>query len=234
MTARPEQLILDLPHRAALGVEDFLVSTANHAAVELIDRWPDWPSHAVVISGPSGTGKSHLVNVWRSRSGAAVVAADDVSDATVAVLVEHRALAVEDVAAGVGDERVLFHLLNTARENALTLLVTTRQPPGDLALVLPDFRSRLKALPHIALAPPDDVLLRALLVKLIADRQLQVEPAVVAALAVHMERSAAAAVRVVAEIDRRQLATRRKVTRTMALECLAAVGAGSGAADAGN
>jgi len=232
MTERPEQLAFDLPHRAATGVEDFLVSASNAEAVELIDRWPHWPSHAIVISGPSGAGKSHLVNVWRSRSDAAVVAADEVDDPTVGLLVERRALAVEDVAAGVGSERVLFHLLNTARENGLTMLVTTREPPGDLALQLPDFRSRLKALPHVALAPPDEALLAALLVKLIADRQLQVDPLVVATLVRHMERSASAAVRVIAEIDRRQLATRRKVSRALALECLNAIGAGSGAADA--
>lgn len=227
---KPEQLALDLPHRVALDAEDFLVGASNATAVELIDRWPNWPSHAIVISGPSGSGKSHLVNVWRMRSQAAVVAAEAVSDATVPLLRERGALAIEDVAAGCGDERVLFHLLNTAREIQATLLITARDAPGDLALELPDFRSRLKALPHVGLEPPDEALLGALLVKLLADRQLAVEPAVVAALTLHMERSAAVAVRVVAEIDRRQLITQRKVTRALALECLSAVG-GTGAAE---
>ncbi len=232
MSTKAEQLVLDLPHRAASGAEDFLVSSSNAAAVELIDRWPDWPSHAVVISGPSGVGKSHLVNVWRLRSDAVVIPAGDVSDEAVAMLLQRRALAVDGIASGVGDERVLFHLLNTARENRLTLLSTTREPPGDIAIDLPDFRSRLRALPHVALAPPDEGLLRAMLVKLMADRQLQIEPAIITALALHMERSAAAAVRVIAEIDRRQLATRRKVTRALALECLEAIAAEKNGGDA--
>ena len=39
-----EQLVFELPHRAALGVEDFLVSQCNETAVRLIDAWPDWPN----------------------------------------------------------------------------------------------------------------------------------------------------------------------------------------------
>ena len=37
------QMVLDLPHRTALGRDDFLVTQSNRAAVEVIDRFPDWP-----------------------------------------------------------------------------------------------------------------------------------------------------------------------------------------------
>ena len=66
--------MFDLPHLDALEAEDFLVSSCNQAAVDLVDAWPDWPAHAVVISGAAGSGKSHLVSVWRQRSGADAVA----------------------------------------------------------------------------------------------------------------------------------------------------------------
>ena len=61
MTPRaPVQLALDLPHRQALGAEDFLVGDSNSAAVDVIDSWPDWPNHAVIVCGSAGAGKSHL------------------------------------------------------------------------------------------------------------------------------------------------------------------------------
>ena len=41
MTGAPDQLILDLPHRPALGAEDFLISGSNRAAADIVDRWPD-------------------------------------------------------------------------------------------------------------------------------------------------------------------------------------------------
>ena len=70
MTDNPHQLVLDLPNRSALELEDFLVSDSNKVAVEIIDNWPDWPHQAIVLSGPEGSGKSHLANVWRLSSSA--------------------------------------------------------------------------------------------------------------------------------------------------------------------
>lgn len=223
MTGKPEQLVLELPHRPALGLEDYLVSGSNAAAVALVDRWPDWPAGAAVISGPPGCGKSHLANVWRMKSNADAVAAAHIAIADVPELAASGALIVEDIAA-TRDEAALFHLLNLVREQRLAMLLTSALAPGDLALALPDLRSRLNALPHALIAPPDDALLRAVLVKLFADRQLSVEPQIIAYLLVRMERSMEAASRLVAELDHRSLALQRAVTRSVAAAALESLG----------
>lgn len=220
----PAQLAFDLPHRSAQGVEDFLVSACNAAAVAMIDRWPDWAHPAVVVVGPQGSGKSHLINVWRERSGAERLDARTLQEAAMHRLPSARALAVEDVDQGIGNEQVLFHLLNLARERGLFLLLTGRIPPGEWTVALPDLRSRLRALPIAEIATPDEPLLKALLVKLFGDRQLSVEPHVIAFLALHMERSAEAATRIVAEIDRLALMSHRRVTRALAADALARLG----------
>jgi chromosomal replication initiation ATPase DnaA len=221
MTAAPRQLVLDLAHRQALGEEDFLVSRSNAAAVELIDRWPEWPHPACVVFGPAGAGKSHLANVWRLRSSGQLIAAAELDDAAVAALPDRGALVVEDLDRGIGDEKALFHLLNRARESKLSVLLTSRSAPGDLAVHIPDLRSRLRALPVVELHSPDEALLKAVLVKLFCDRQLDVEPAVIEYLSLRMERSMEAASRVVAAVDRLALAMHRKVTRPLAAEALA-------------
>jgi len=223
MTASPRQLVLDLSHRQALGEEDFLVSRSNEAATELVDRWPDWPHPACVVVGPGGSGKSHLANVWRLRSGAGEIAAGALDDAVVAALPDRGGVAVEDIDRGIGDEQALFHLLNRARESKLSVLMTSRKPPGDLSVRIPDLRSRLRALPVVALDPPDEALLKAVLVKLFCDRQLNVEPAVIDYLSLRMERSMEAARRIVAAIDGLALATHRKVTRPLAAQALSAL-----------
>ncbi len=222
----PEQLPLELPHRSALAADDFLVSQANLAAVTLIEQWPNWPGPTILIHGPSGSGKSHLVSVWRARSGADVIAGADLNDGALARLDAGGALAVDGIdSAPVGgsggiDERVLFHLINRAREIGGHLLLTARAGPGALHAELPDLRSRLRALANAEIAPPDDTLLQAMLVKLFADRQIQVEPAVIQYLVRHMDRSAEMAVALVAAIDRASLAHRRRVTRVLAGEVL--------------
>lgn len=222
MAAAPEQLVLDLPHRAALGLEDFLVSRSNAAAVDLVDRWPDWPHWAALVVGPEGAGKSHLAQVWRLKSGAETVIAAALSEAEVGRFASARALLVEDLDRGIADDRILFHLLNLAREHRLSILLTSRSAPGDLAIALPDLASRLKAVPVATIAVPDEALLKSVLVKLFADRQLAVEPHVIGHLALHMERSMRAALGIVAEADRLALARQRRVTRAIAAEALAA------------
>ena len=224
MTAAPRQLVFDLAHRQALGAEDFLVSSSNDAAVEMVDRWPDWPHPAAIVAGPQGSGKSHLANVWRLRSGAGLVTAAELDDAHVAALQPGAALVVEDLDRGLADEKVLFHLLNRARESKLSVLLTSRTPPGEQEFRVPDLRSRLRALPIVQVQPPDEALLKAVLVKLFADRQLNVEPPVIDYLSLRMERSMAAASRIVAAIDRLALARHRKVTRPLAAEALASLG----------
>ena len=215
------QLTLALPHRAALGREDFLVAPSNRAAVALIDSWPNWPAHAVLMIGPAGSGKSHLVEVWRGRSGAPRIEAERVGAAGVPELLRQGSLAIEDLPGPSLDERGLFHLHNLARESGVQLLLTSASRPGSWDLALPDLVSRLRAAPVVELGPPDDELLRGVLVKHFADRQLAVDESLLSYLIARMPRSLDAARLLVSEIDRVALEERAEVTRPLASRILA-------------
>ena len=216
----PQQLVFDLPHLAAIEAEDFLVSTCNQTAVDMISRWPDWPAHAVVIAGPPGSGKTHLASVWRQRSGANAVDADQITSATIENFKSAGVLVIEDIDRKPVDQKMVFHLLNQSREQRGAILLTMRTSPGELDFALPDLRSRLRALPVAEIGPCDDQLLSGLLIKLFADRQIHVDPAVVKYTCARMERSADAARRIVGEIDRLALSSHRKVSRQLAAEAL--------------
>ncbi len=220
---QPKQLVLDLPHRSALDLEDFLVSQSNQSAIDLIDGVVAWPNGAALVVGPEGAGKSHLANVWRDKTQATRIVAAEASEEAVQVAVGGGRVIVEDLDFGVRDEAALFHLLNIAKQGKALALFTSKLAPGDLSIALPDLRSRVKALPMATIEPPDEALLSAVLVKLFADRQLVVEPGVVGYLIVRMERSMAAANAVVAEIDRLGLAMRRRVSKQLVLAALSAV-----------
>ncbi len=221
MSASPDQLVFDLPHRQALMAEDFLVSQSNAVAVELIDAWPNWPHAGAVVTGPQGSGKSHLAHVWQLRSDAIVILGPELGEASIPGPEQRQALVVEDIDRGIGDQKALFHILNLARESQFSVLLTSRKAPGELDVVLPDLRSRLRALPVVTIDPPDEMLLKAVLVKLFHDRQLQIEPHVVNFLSVRMERSMQAANDVVARLDALSLVRKRKITRAVAAEGLA-------------
>lgn len=214
----PRQLVLALDHAISFARDDFLAGPSNAAALGLIDRWPDWPNRVMALIGPEGSGKSHLAAIWAELAGARVLSRRLLGEIDLPAAFATGALVVEDVEPAGLDERALFHLLNLAREEGAYLLLTARQPPAGLAVNIRDLASRLRALPVVALTAPDDALLRALIVKLAADRQLAVDEALVNYLANRIERSFAAARAAVARLDEEALRRHRPVTRALAAE----------------
>jgi chromosomal replication initiation ATPase DnaA len=210
------QLVLEFPHRPALGKTDFLVSDCNMDAVGWIDRWPDWPGPALAVYGPPGCGKTHLAHVWRNRSGAVLISGPELGDrAAPDILGGADSCAVDDADA-LSDEEALLHLYNHIAEIGGKLLLAGRHPPARWPLKLADLSSRVAAAQAVEIRPPDDELLGALLVKLFYDRQLTVSKDVLVYLLARMERSFAAASAIVEALDQLGLAERRGVTVPLA------------------
>jgi chromosomal replication initiation ATPase DnaA len=211
---------LTLPHAESFAREDFLEGPGNKVALALIDAWPDWPNPSVMLIGDTGSGKSHLASIWAARSGARAVAARSLAIEAVPDALATGALVVEDIEPSIVDQAALFHLINLAREQGADLLLTARTQPAGWTLQIRDLASRLRAVPVIQLAPPDDQLLRALIVKFCADRQLVVDESVVSYLLSRIERSFTAARRAVEQLDGEALRRGRPITRSLAVEVL--------------
>ena len=214
----PTQLALALDHAESLSRDDFLEGPSNAAALKLIDAWPDWPAAVVILTGPEGSGKSHLAAIWARESGARTLSPRALEGAEVPVALATGALVLENFAEGCFDEAALFHLLNLAREERAYVLITARTAPATWRIEIADLASRLRALPVVALTAPDDALFRAVLVKLFSDRQLAVDESLVSFLTTRIERSFASARTAVARLDREALRLHRPVTRALAGE----------------
>jgi chromosomal replication initiation ATPase DnaA len=230
------QLSFDLPRKIARGRDDLFVSPANALAVAVIENPAAWPGGKLVLTGPAGSGKTHLAHVWAAASGARIIAARDLTDAMVPDLA-HGPLAVEDVPAIAGDptaEAALFHLHNLGLAEGHPLLLTGRPDPSRWGLTLPDLRSRIEAAQVATLSPPDDALLAAVLAKLFADRQVIPKPDLIPYLIDHMERSFEAAATMVDRLDHAALTEARTISRSLAVRMLAQSrdGAGDGGRDA--
>jgi chromosomal replication initiation ATPase DnaA len=217
MSLRPRQLALALDHAESYARDDFLAGPGNEAALCLIESWPDWPANAVALIGPEGSGKTHLATIWAGAAGARVISGRALGAAELPHALATGALVVED-AATARDERALFHLLNLAREEDASLLITARAAPATWPVAIPDLASRLRAAPVATLHAPDDAMLRAVIVKLAADRQLALDESVVRYIAARIERSFAAARTAVITLDNEALRQRRPATRALAAE----------------
>lgn len=214
------QLALSLPHAESFAREDFIAGPSNAAALSLIDRWPDWPDRAVALVGPEGSGKSHLASIWAEKTGARVLSGRALGDIDLIAALSTGALVIEGLAPQQADEVALFHLFNLVREEKANLLITARTLPVTWPISLRDLMSRLRALPVVTVMPPDDALLQALMMKLAADRQIDLDPTLMTYLVQRVERSFSAVRAVIAQLDREALRQKRPVTRALAAELL--------------
>lgn len=220
----PRQLTFDLPSRAALGRDDFFVSPTNALAVAMIDSWESWPERKLALVGAAGSGKTHLAHVWAAEANGRVVSAVELCGQEIDGLASGGArVAVEDVqqiAGRIADEQALFHLHNLLLAEGGVLLLTSTTAPNHWRLSLPDLASRMQSTNVAQLTLPDDELLRAVLMKLFADRQLAVSQPVVDYLVTRMERSFDGAQNLVRRLDQAALVHRRPITRAMAAAIL--------------
>ncbi|WP_322988459.1 DnaA regulatory inactivator HdaA [Hoeflea sp.] len=228
MSRRPptRQLPLQFSHDPASSRDDLIVSDRLSAAVAIVDRWPDWPSPVVIVAGPTGSGKSHLAGIWAERVGARSV---DIRspDAGAIETASRGPVLIEDIDRNGFDETALFHLINAVREHGTAALITTRLWPAGWNVSLPDLASRLKAATVVEIGEPDEELLAQVLVKLFADRQVKVDDKLIFWLVARMERSLAAAQRIVTRLDQLALARGSRITRALAAEVLAEMEAGA-------
>lgn len=225
--APARQLALPLPHQPRYGA-DFLPARSNEAARVWLARVPEWPQHRLALWGDAGTGKTHLLHRWAEANGAAMLAGSDLPGLPV---VPNRPVAVDDADAYV-DEPALLHLMNDLAEAGFPLLVAARLPPARWRIELPDLRSRLRAVLAVGIAPAEDDLLRALLARLLSERQLAVSAAVQDWLLLRLPRTAAAIREAAARLDHAALAAGSRITRGLAAEQLADLLGGEEAASA--
>lgn len=218
----PKQLSFDLPAKPALGRENFFVAPSNAMAVALMDSNFAWPLGKLVLTGPKGAGKTHLMHVWAQESGAEILSAKNLRENDVQHLAKGP-VAIEDVPEIADDARAqnaLFHLHNMVLTNGHLLMLTGRPAPNLWGLGLADLQSRVQAATHAALSAPDDALLAVVLAKLFSDRQITPKPDVIPYLVGRMDRSFAAAQAIVDQLDQMALAEQRTLSRALAITAM--------------
>lgn len=211
------QLALPLELAPSFAAADFIADTSNEEALRWLSEPARWPNGRLLLAGPAGTGKTHLLHMmaathgWELREGPALRGLPEAPTRGIAL----------DMADVPGEEASLFHLINACAEAGLPLLMAGRAAPSRWGVVLPDLRSRLAATALAMTNEPSDTLLDALFAKHLADRQLSLDPGLGARLRLRLPRSAAAMAEAVARLDRATLGTHARPTLRSALAALA-------------
>jgi chromosomal replication initiation ATPase DnaA len=220
------QLLLPFPYAPSYDSRDFLPAASNQEALAWLDA--DWPDQRLALWGPAGCGKSHLLHIWSERTGARILSGPALRN--LDSIPQSGALALDD-ADTVSPEPILLHLLNTARDRGLRVLLSGRAPPSRWPARLPDLSSRLRAITAAEIRSPSDDLLAALLTRLLSDRQLSVAQSVQDWLLTQLPRSPAALRHAVAELDQASLMHGKAITRSLAARVVADDGRAVAGAD---
>ena len=211
------QLVLPIDREPSFAAADFVADASNEEALRWLAAPARWPDRRLVLAGPAGTGKTHLLHATARTLGWTVLNGPDLRGLPE-LPVQGVALDEADIP---GEETALLHLMNACAEAKLPLLMAAPSAPSRWRISLADLRSRLAATAVAQLDEPSDALLEALLAKHLADRQLQLDPGLLATLRLRLPRSAAAMAEAVARLDRASLTAGRRLTRAASLALLA-------------
>ena len=169
-----DQLILKFPEHRAYKKEDFYVSPSNEEAFDFIKSWPKWIKRIVNIFGPSGSGKSHLASILKSKTKCLEILPKDLNENIITEFKTKEVLIIENFNEKISEE-LLFSLWNTALQDNKYFLINSIKPINSYKFKLPDLVSRIKSSLSIGIKLPSDDLISAIITKNFSDKQIIVE-----------------------------------------------------------
>ena len=169
-----DQLILKFPEHRAYKKEDFYVSPSNQEAYDFINNWPKWIKRIVNIFGPSGSGKSHLSSILKTKTKCLEILANELNENIIFEFKTKEVLIIENFNEKIPEE-LLFSLWNIALQDNKYFLINSIKPISSYKFKLPDLTSRAKSSLNIGIKLPSDDLISAIIAKNFSDKQIMVE-----------------------------------------------------------
>ena len=169
-----DQLILKFPEHRAYKREDFYVSPSNQEAYDFINNWPKWIKRIVNIFGPSGSGKSHLSSILKTKTKCLEILANELNENIIFEFKTKEVLIIENFNEKIPEE-LLFSLWNIALQDNKYFLINSIKPISSFKFKLPDLTSRVKSSLNVGIKLPSDDLISAIIAKNFSDKQIMVE-----------------------------------------------------------
>ena len=169
-----DQLILKFPEHRAYKKEDFYVSPSNQEAYDFINNWPKWIKRIVNIFGPSGSGKSHLSSILKTKTKCLEILANELNENIIFEFKTKEVLIIENFNEKISEE-LLFSLWNIVLQDNKYFLINSIKPISSYKFKLPDLTSRVKSSLNIGIKLPSDDLISAIIAKNFSDKQIMVE-----------------------------------------------------------
>ena len=182
------QLLLDFDVKKNFNDHDYYVSDSNYFAFNLIDKWPKWEKRILNISGEKFSGKTHLANIFKSKTSALFLNENQINDDVFKKIKLYESIIVDGFSNTI-DERLTYSILNLVDQDSKYLLIGSEIPLNEINFKLPDLASRSRNLLHAKIEPPDDDLIFAIILKNFSDRQIKLEKKIIEFIINRIDRS---------------------------------------------
>ena len=217
-----KQKTLNFGHKDDYSVKNLYKSTCNEIAINFINEWPKTTinNNIFCIYGPSGSGKTHISKVWMEKSNAIIF--NGISDLSFDYLSGFdRNLIFEDIALNKNwPENLLFEFINEIKSSRLSLLITCNSDPLKIKWKTKDLISRFTSFTNIEIKLPDDILIRKLLIKQFADRQLSLDSEQIEYISKRIERSYSSIIKIVDRVDNLALQHKKAISKNIIKEAI--------------
>ena len=204
------QLVLDFGFKKNFDKHDYYVSKSNFFAFNIIDKWPNWEKKFVNIFGDTFSGKSHLINIFKSKSNGFLIKSDDFTNDTLKQAKLYETIIIDNFNNNI-DETLLYSLFNLIDQDNKYLLLTSRKAVNKMKFNLPDMFSRAKNCLFVEIEKPDDELIFAIILKNFSDRQIKLDKKIIEFIIKRINRSYSKIYEFIYKIDELSLKKKKPI-----------------------
>ena len=213
------QLLLDFDYKTNFNEHDFYLSKSNADAFNFINRWPDWEKKILNISGEKFSGKSHLANIFKSKSKAILINGNNIDNSIFRNLKLYECIIIDDFDK-CKEEELLYSLFNLVDQDNKYLMINSLKPINQIKYNLPDLTSRSKNCIYAEIENPDDELLFAIILKNFSDRQIKIEKKIINFIISRVDRSYRKIDEFIYKVDELSLKKKKPVNLTTIKEII--------------
>tara|TARA_B100000945_G_scaffold256801_1_gene214248 strand:- start:647 stop:1315 length:669 start_codon:yes stop_codon:yes gene_type:complete len=204
------QLLLALDHKKSFNEHDYYVSKSNFFAYSIIEKWPKWEKKIFNIYGEKFSGKTHLANIFKSKTNALFVKANEFNDDIFKKAKLFESIIIDNFDEK-HDEKLIYSIFNLIDQDNKYMLINSIIPISKINFKLPDMISRSKNCLSAKIENPDDDLIFAIILKNFSDRQIKVEKRIIEFIINRIDRSYSKIYEFIYKIDELSLKKKKPI-----------------------
>ena len=213
------QLLLDLNYKQNFNDHDFYVSESNYFAFNIINKWPKWEKKILNICGEKFSGKTHLANIFKSKSKALLINYNKMDEDVFNKIKLFDNIIIDDFNNNF-NEKLIYSVFNLVDQDNKYMLINSEQPINEIKFNLPDMISRSKNCLVAKIENPDDELIFAIILKNFSDRQIKLEKKIIEFIINRIDRSYSKIYEFIYKIDELSLKKKKPINLKIIKEVL--------------